>query len=694
MSTTKRVSVITTPIYYVNDLPHVGHAYTTIAADTLARARRLGGQDVFFLTGTDEHGQNIERIARERGISEQEHCDAISAAFRSLWDRYDIRYDRFIRTTEDVHRRGVLKLWARLRGAKTPDGRDAVYLGKYSGWYCPRCEGFKDEEELRQPDNVCPDHERPCEWTEEENFFFRLSAYEGWLRETIESDRLRIRPDSRRNEILGVIKQGLKDFSVSRARVKWGIAVPEQPDHVLYVWVDALSNYVTALGFADDGEAYRHYWAGGDERLHLIGKDIIRFHCLYWPAILHAAGVPVPTREFAQGFITRDGRKLSKTTGNVIDPVALVQRLGPDAARYFVLREAPYGADWDFTDSAFVGRYNADLANDLGNLVSRALTMAAKYCDGKVPPRWEPSVPEGVGPARAVDFTEMFATSVCVPNDGLAAKVLGRYEDIDFSGALTELWGWIGQFNQAIVQAQPWSLAKDPARRGELEAFLYRLLEGVRLVAVLVSPVMPRAASRIFGMLGVGEREPTPGDLAWGRLEPGRPLGSILPLFPRVDRDGEPKSGSEDAPATKTATKKQKETPVSETTPPPAPKPEAAPAAAATAATAGDRIDIAEFAKVELRAAKITAAEKIAGSKKLVRLQVDLGSDVRQVVAGIADAYEAEALVGKTVIVVANLKPAKLMGVESNGMVLAGSIDGKAVLCSFDAEVAPGTKVK
>jgi methionyl-tRNA synthetase len=692
MTASKRTLLVTTPTYYVNDVPHVGHAYTTIAADTLARARRLGGQDVFFLTGTDEHGQNIERIARERGISEQEHCDVISAAFRSLWERYDIRYDRFIRTTEDVHRRGVLKLWARLREAKTPDGKDAVYLGKYSGWYCPRCEGFKDEEELRQPDNVCPDHERPCEWTEEENFFFRLSAYEGWLRETIESDRLRIRPDSRRNEILGVIKQGLKDFSVSRARVRWGIAVPEQPDHVLYVWVDALSNYITALGFADDAEPYRHYWAGGDERLHLLGKDIIRFHCLYWPAILHAAGVPVPTREFAQGFITRDGRKLSKTTGNVIDPVALVERLGPDAARYFVLREAPYGADWDFTDSAFVGRYNADLANDIGNLVSRALTMAAKYCDGKVPAGWSPAESTTAGPAAAtaIDFTRTFATSVCAPDGSLAAKVLGRYEDIDFSSALAELWGFIGQFNQAIVQAEPWSLAKDPARRGELEGFLYRLLEGVRLVAVLVSPVMPRAASRIFGMLGLGEREPGPADLAWGRLEPGRPLGAIVPLFPRVDRDGEP--GSASAPAAK----KQKETPLSETTPPPAPGPEAAPTVATppAAVPGGDRIDIAEFAKVELRAAKITAAEKIAGSKKLVRLQVDLGTESRQVVAGIADAYEAEALVGKTVIVVANLKPAKLMGVESNGMVLAGSIDGKAVLCSFDAEVAPGTKVK
>jgi methionyl-tRNA synthetase len=678
--TATRTLYLTTPIYYVNDLPHVGHAYTTVAADALTRARRLAGHDVFFLTGTDEHGQNIERIAREKGISEQEHCDRIAAAFRALWDRYDIHYDRFIRTTDEIHRRGVLKLWEKLRVAKAPDGRDAVYKGTYAGWYCPRCEGFKDEEELKQPGNVCPDHERPCEWTEEENLFFRLSAYEGWLRERIETDALLIRPESRKNEVLGVIRGGLKDFSVSRARVTWGIPVPEQPDHVLYVWVDALSNYVTALGFADDAADYRKYWAGGDERLHLIGKDIIRFHCLYWPAILHAAGVPVPTREFAQGFITRDGRKLSKTTGNVIDPIALVERLGPDAARYFLLREAAYGADWDFTDAAFVARYNADLANDLGNLVSRALTMAERYCGGKVPPRFEA---RESGSARAAEFTELLAASAGSPVDGLVAKVLGRYEELDFSGALCEIWSWVSQLNQAIVQVEPWVLAKDEARRAELDGFLYRLLEGVRLAAALASPVIPRAAARVFGMLGLPREAGQfgPPDLAWGRLPGGAPLGAIAPLFPRVEK--EPEAGR--APTSK-------EGPVSDNTP--APETRSAAPDPTTAAAAG-RIDIAEFAKVDLRAARVTEAEKIAGSKKLVRLQVDLGGgETRQVVAGIAESYEAAALVGKTIVLVANLKPAKLMGVESNGMVLAGSLDGKAVLCTFDSSVAPGTKVK
>jgi methionyl-tRNA synthetase len=634
---------LTTPIYYVNDVPHVGHAYTTIAADALARARRLQGHDVFFLTGTDEHGQNIERIAREQGIPEQEHCDRIAAVFQELWQRLDIRYDRFIRTTEPLHRRGVLKLWSRLLRAKTPDGAEAVYRGKYAGWYCPRCEGFKDEDELL-PGNVCPDHERPCEWTEEENFFFRLSSYAGWLREEIGSGRLRIDPAVRRNEVLSLVDQGLKDFSVSRARVSWGIPVPEQPDHVLYVWVDALSNYVTALGYGDDDPLFERYWqAGASERLHLIGKDILRFHCLYWPAVLHAAGLLPPSREFVQGHITKNGRKLSKTTGNVIDPIALVDAHGPDAVRYFLLREGVYGQDWDFTDAAFVTRFNADLANDLGNLVSRALTMVARYCEGRVP-QGAPA-PRQRAPAEAI---------------------LARYEELDFSGALAELMARVAVANQSIVSFEPWVAAKQPARRQELDAFLYDLLEEVRLLAVLACPVMPRAAARIFAMLGLDVASPGPADLAWGRLQHGASIGRVEPLFPRIER--------------------KEETPVSDAPTPSGPPP--------AGAGPDDRIDIADFARIDLRVARIQAAERIPGSKKLIRLQVDLGTETRQVVAGIAETYAPEALVGKTVALVANLKPAKLMGVESNGMVLAASLDGKAILTSFDADVAPGTKIK
>ena len=649
--TGKRTLYLTTPIYYVNDVPHPGHAYTTIAADALTRARRLQGHDVFFLTGTDEHGQNIERIAREKGVPEQQHCDEIAAVFKQLWQRLDIAYDRFIRTTDAIHKRGVLALWARLRQARAADGRPLVYKGKYAGWYCPRCEGFKTEAELKQPGNLCPDHERPCEWTEEENFFFRLSALQDWLQQEIESARIRLEPEARRNEVLSVLRQGLQDFSISRARVKWGIPVPDEPGHVFYVWMDALANYVTALGFADSAPEYRRFWEGADERLHLIGKEIIRFHCLYWPALLKAAGVPAPTRVFAHGWLTKEGKKLSKTTGNTIDPDALLRQYGVDAVRYFLLREGSFGQDWDFTDAAFLKRYNSDLANDLGNLVSRTLTMVASYCAGCVPQRPEAGAPIAVAP------------------------VLARYEALDFAGALAEIWAQVAGVNQAIVGFAPWVVAKDPARKAELEAFLYRQLESVRIIAVLAGPVIPRAARRIFRMLGLPEADPAPKDLAWGRLEPGMPLGRIEPLFPRI----------ETAPSGGSATSRKENT-VSDT---PSPTP-----AAPAPAPADARIDIAEFAKLELRVAQVKTAEKIAGSRKLIRLEVDLGSEIRQVVAGIAETYAPEALVGKKIALVANLKPAKLMGVESNGMVLAASLDGKAVLCTFDADVPVGTKIK
>ena len=661
--TARRTLYHTTPIYYVNDVPHPGHAYTTIAADALARARRLQGHRVFFLTGTDEHGQNIERIAREKGKAPQAYCDEIAAVFKALWVRLDVKYDRFIRTTDDIHRRGVLELWRRMKAATAPNGEAAVYRGKYAGWYCPRCEAFKDEDELKEPGHLCPDHERPCEWTEEENYFFRLSAYSDWLKDQIESNRLLIEPAGRRNEVLAVIRDGLKDFSVSRARVKWGIPVPEEPGHVFYVWMDALANYVTALGFADDAPEYRTFWLEADERLHFVGKEIIRFHCLYWPAMLRAAGVPAPTRVFAHGWLTKGGKKLSKTTGNTIDPDALIDRYGTDAFRYFFLREGSFGQDWDFTDEAFVKRYNSDLANDFGNLVSRALTMAARYCDGKVPPR-PASLDEdesGLEVRFQSEKVDWDATGTA-----LVSSVFARYESLDYAGALGLLWSWVGQLNQRIVVQAPWEMAKDPGCRPALESFLYRLLEAIRLIAVMAWPVMPTGGERVLAMMGLAPGGPVPEDLGWGRLEPGTALPPVAAVFPRIEDPG-------------AAPRPPKETKMDAT----------------QAQAPGDgTITIDEFAKLDLRVALVKAAEKIAGSKKLLKLQVDLGGEVRQIVSGIADAYAPESLVGRKVVLVANLKPAKLMGVDSFGMVLAASLDGKAVLCAFDADVPPGTKVK
>ncbi|MBX7186035.1 MAG: methionine--tRNA ligase [Vicinamibacteria bacterium] len=668
---TKRTLFHTTPIYYVNDVPHAGHAYCTIASDALARARRLHGDDVFFLTGTDEHGQNIERIAREKGVHEQDYCDQVSGVFKALWASLDIQYDGYIRTTDELHKRGVLKLWEKLRLAKTPDGQDAVYRGKYAGWYCPRCEAFKTDDEMKQPGNICPDHERPCEWTEEENFFFRLSAYQTVLEDLIRSDRMKIAPESRKNEVLAVVKQGLQDFSISRARVKWGIPIPDDPSHVFYVWVDALSNYITALGYADDSPQYQKFWGQDAERMHIIGKEIIRFHCLYWPGLLIAAGLNPPSRVFAHGWMTKDGKKLSKSTGNIIDTKVLADQYGVDAVRYYFLRETSFGQDWDFSESGLAQRYNSDLANDFGNLVSRSLTMIAKYCDLKIPAKVEE------GAELRVNTESVFAA----------------YEALNVSAALTEIWGYISDANQWIVQTAPWNVAKDPARAAELNAFLYRLAERVRVLALLASPVIPSSAGKVLDMLGIPKESPARTSAAWGLLAPGQPLGPITPLFPRIELKKAAPAAEEKthtvnddkelAPTTAPATDGPKQSPPLTTT-----------ATAPAAPPESELVGIEAFGALDLRVARVTAAEKIKGSKKLLKLQLDVGGVPRQIVSGIAEAYEPEQMVGRTIIIIANLKPAKLMGVESHGMLLAATVDGKAVLAGFEKDVPSGTRVK
>lgn len=474
---------VTTPIYYVNDVPHIGHAYTTIAADVLARYHRLMGDDVFFLTGTDEHGQNIERIAEEKGVSPQEYVDGIVAQFKELWQMLDISNDYFIRTTDERHIVAVQEFTRALLASGD------VYRGKYAGWYCPRCEAFYQPEELVE-DHLCPDHRLPAEWTEEDNYFFALSRYQDRLQHLIaETDFAQ--PEVRRNELLGVLRQGLQDFSISRERVRWGVPLPDDPEQVLYVWVDALLNYITAIGYGDDRETFQRYWPAD---VHLMAKEIIRFHCLYWPAMLMSVGLPIPRLVFAHGWLTKDGQKLSKTTGNIIDPFDLVERFGSDAVRYFFLREGAFGADWDYTDQAFIRRYNADLANDFGNLLNRTLQMVVRYFDGVVPP---PS-----DEAYAVDQNLMELAG------SLEARVADGVHRLALQEVLIHVWDLVEQANRYVQETSPWELAKarkaGSAQAGErLATVLYNLVDVLRLLGYCLVPVIPSKAEELLKQLGL-----------------------------------------------------------------------------------------------------------------------------------------------------------------------------------------------
>jgi methionyl-tRNA synthetase len=494
---------LTTPIYYANDVPHIGHAYTTIAVDAVARYSRLQGRDVFQLTGTDEHGVNIERIAAERGLSPQQHVDAVAASFRDLWAQLDISYDRFVRTTEPAHERAALELWRRLQSSGN------LYRGVYEGAYCSRCEAYYQRDELVGAD--CPVHRLPCEQVQEENWFFRLSRYQDTLERLVRETDF-VQPESRRNEVLGVLAQGLRDFSISRRQVRWGIAVPDAPDEVLYVWVDALANYLTGVGFPDDQSTFERYWPAD---VHIVGKEIIRFHCLYWPALLLSAGLPLPRRVFAHGWLTREGHKISKTTGNVIDPAALTRDFGADAVRYYFLRAIPFGQDGDIQHASFVARYNADLANDFGNLVQRATRLGSRDRCLQPPPESEP-----LGPAEEELREHARELSVRV---GATVEALALHE------AVTAINAFVGQANRYIEITAPWNLAKQGAS-DRLERVLDHVVEAARLAAWYYAPIIPRAATAAHQRLA--GTPPSPGH---GTFETGG-RGTVVfgpPLFPR-----------------------------------------------------------------------------------------------------------------------------------------------------------------
>jgi methionyl-tRNA synthetase len=646
---------ITTPIYYVNARPHIGHAYTTIACDTIARRHRMLGDDTWFLTGTDEHGQKIERAAQAAGKSPQQFADKVSTQFRSLWDRMGLTYDDFIRTTSDRHKLGVQALWRKIRD------NGYIYKGTYTGQYCVSDELYVDG---AGPGDPCPDCGRITETVHEENYYFKLSAFQDKLIDLYTKQDF-IRPETRRNEVLAFVRGGLRDLSISRSTFSWGIPVPDDPKHVVYVWLDALANYITALGYGSaDPSKYEKYWPAD---VHMIGKEIVRFHCVYWPAFLMAAGLPLPHGITAHGWLLFEDNKMSKSRGNIVRAETIVDVLGTDALRYFLLREVVFGQDGSFSFDALVQRYNSDLANGLGNLASRTLTMITRYFKGEVP-----------DPAKAAHSAQEDAIASAA--ERAIADFGSCFDQFQFSRALESAWALVAAVDKYIVENAPWKLgeAQDEQSRSRLSTVLYTSAEALRIVTALVHPVMPDATAKIWAQLGLGDI--TKFDLTqlrWGQLQPGKKLGEVQAVFPRADKS-----------AIERMQKMEEQGASGATGVPPAP-------AEPAAASPDGKITIDDFAKVELRVAQVKVAERVKGADKLLRLEVDLGTEVRQLVAGIAEAYTPESLIGRKVVIVANLAPRKLRGLESNGMIVAASIEGgKPVLASFLEDVPVGARLK
>jgi methionyl-tRNA synthetase len=669
---------ITTPIYYVNARPHIGHAYTTIACDTIARRQRMMGFDTYFLTGTDEHGQKIERAAQASGKTPQQLTDEVSAQFHALWDGMGLTYDDFIRTTSDRHKLGVQALWRRIRD------KGYIYKGHYTGQYCVFDELYVDS---IGPGEPCPECGRPTETVREENYFFKLSAFQDKLLALYTGQPDFIRPETRRNEVMSFVRSGLRDLSVSRSTFSWGIPVPDDPRHVIYVWLDALANYITALGFgSDDPEKYEKYWPAD---LQMIGKEIVRFHCVYWPAFLMAADLPVPQRIMAHGWLLFEENKMSKSRGNIVRTETILDVLGTDALRYFLLREIVFGQDGSFSFDALVQRYNADLANGLGNLASRTLTMIARYFKGEVP------YPSHSG-SRAAEENNIATTA-----RQTIAGFHALFEQCQFSRALEAAWALVAAVDKYLVENQPWALGEkeDDESRSRLATILYTSAETLRIVTALAHPVIPDATARIWTQLGLGDIRKCPlSDLQWGQLKLGTKLGEVQPVFPRADKSAIERMQQIEEQGRTASPAMDKKLPTPGPTTPSATPPSRTTPAAPTkpAATVPDgKISIDDFTKIELRVGQVKVAERVKGADKLLRLEVDLGTEVRQVVAGIAEAYAPETLVGRKVVMVVNLAARKLRGLESNGMIVAASPEGgKPVLASFLEDVPIGTRLK
>lgn len=648
---------VTTPIYYVNAEPHIGSSYTTIVGDIISRYKRMRGYEVFYLTGTDEHGQKILQTARAKNIDPQKLCDELSGKFRKLWKELGITNDYFIRTTDEQHMKTV-----QFFVEKMLENGD-IYKGKYEGWYCVPCETYWTDEEIEEKDGkkVCPSCGREVNWVEEENYFFRLSKYNEPLKKHFEENPDFIEPEFRKNEMLKILESGLKDLSITRTTFNWGVPMPNDPKHVIYVWVDALINYISALGYPENKELFEKYWPAD---LHLIGKEINRFHSLIWPAMLMSVGLPLPKKVFAHGWLTVNGQKISKSLGNAIDPRVLVKAYGNDVIRYYLMRDIVFGKDGDFSEDNLITRYNSDLVNDLSNLVHRTLSMVNKYFDGEISE-----------PFEKADVDNQL--------HDLINSTIEKYENyMDkylFTHALESLWELVRFANKYIDLTEPWLLGKDESKKARLSAVMYNLMDSIRIIGLLISPIMPDTAVKIFEKLSIEEPEKYINDenIKIGLLESGKKINIGDPIFKRIDvKNWEKviimKEEERKMEEKKVETKEEIKKEIAENV----------------------LIDIEYFKNVDLRVAKILEAEKVKKSRKLIKLQLDLGElGQRQIVAGIANYYEPENLIGKRIIIVANLKPAKLMGIESNGMLLAAKINDKLVLLTTDGEIEPGAKI-